>query len=114
MAVAVAVAVGGGAVGAQEPHAVGASAADQRMLIATPEAAIEDRPALLQQIQLVSEGVQEASHSMAVLGSECPDGWVARRSKAGKILYVPLGLLVDDTGTPQTTYTLLVACTKER
>ena len=73
---------------------------------------LQARPALVQRLETVSDRIQATPLYMAVLGHECPQGWTPRKTTDGKTLYVPLGLLVDEDGTPQTPYTLLVACVK--
>lgn len=73
---------------------------------------IDARPALSQHLEPVADRLRNAPENIAVLGGECPDGWAPRTTADGKKLYVPLGLLVDESGTPRTSFTLLVACAK--
>ena len=73
---------------------------------------VDARPALSQRIGPVASWLEHEPKNIAVLGHECPDGWTARKTADGKMLYVPLGLLVDETGAPRTSYTLLVACVR--
>ena len=76
---------------------------------------INDRPALVQRLETVEHGIQDAPSNMAVLGSECPAGWEPRRTADGELLYVPLGLLVTATGeVHEGPYTLLVACERRQ
>ena len=76
---------------------------------------INHRPALIQRLETVEHGIQNAPPYMAVLGNECPDGWEPRMTADGELLYVPLGLLVNAAGEVQEgPYTLLVACERRR
>lgn len=101
--------------GAQATHA---HAAVAPLVVGSPDSEdvralpVDARPALSQRIGPVASWLEHEPKNIAVLGHECPDGWTARKTADGKTLYVPLGLLVDETGAPRTSYTLLVACVR--
>ena len=102
--------------GAQATHAHAVAAP---LVVGSPDSEdvralpVDARPALSQRIGPVFSWLEHEPQSIAVLGHECPEGWTVRKTADGKKkLYVPLGLLVDETGAPRTSYTLLVACVR--